>query len=163
MARKNDYQTAEPELILAELCRSIPKEWTIWEPCAGAGRMAAGLRAMGYRVLSTDISEGCDFMKYEPKEAYDAIVTNPPFNLSLECMLRADELGKPWAFLLPISKLEGQKKQEYYRTIELNLLMLRRRPKFLTSAEKGLPSPIRTPCAWFCCGIALPEPITFER
>jgi hypothetical protein len=56
---------------------------TIWEPAAGEGSMADALAGAGFRVVSTDLNNGVDFLddKTWPKTAQraDAVVTNPPY------------------------------------------------------------------------------------
>jgi hypothetical protein len=49
----------------------------IWEPAAGDGGMAVTLTAAGFRVVSTDLKGGVDFLA--ATRACDAIVTNPPY------------------------------------------------------------------------------------
>jgi hypothetical protein len=73
----------------------IPKYYTIWECACGEGEMSSVLNQYVYRVLSTDIRKtnytggGIDFLKHTPKEHINAIITNPPFNISEDFIKRA--------------------------------------------------------------------------
>ena len=66
----------------------------IWEPACGNGAMSEVLRKYGHRIISTELSidgtygeTGIDFLKCTPYEC-DAIITNPPFNLSEEFIVK---------------------------------------------------------------------------
>ncbi len=50
--------------------------------------------------------DGKDFLAETRK--FDAIVTNPPFSLAKEFILKACEVAPRFAFLLPLSYLQGQ-------------------------------------------------------
>lgn len=72
---------------------SLPTE--IWEPACGEGDMSRALTAMGHKVTSTDIEPApdsggkvFDFLKDQGIKAR-AIVTNPPFNLADQFIVRA--------------------------------------------------------------------------
>lgn len=64
----------------------------------------------GFNVIATDIEHGYDFFKYEPIEKYDIIISNPPFSLKDKILKRIQELGKPFALLLPLPTLQGEKR-----------------------------------------------------
>ncbi|HYH02973.1 MAG TPA: class I SAM-dependent methyltransferase, partial [Bacillota bacterium] len=96
----DDFQT--PPQAVAPLLPYLNKDWVIWECAAGKGYVAEYLKSKGYAVISTDIKKGKDFLKYAP-EKFDCIITNPPYSLKQEFLQRAFELGKPFAFLLPIT------------------------------------------------------------
>lgn len=61
---------------------------TIWEPACGNGAMSKVLQQYGHKVISSDIAEKSfgecnrDFLQTDFVIACDAIITNPPFNLS---------------------------------------------------------------------------------
>jgi hypothetical protein len=70
------------------------------------------LRNAGFEVIASHIDNGQNFFYYEP-EAYDIIVSNPPFSIKDDVIKRLYELDKPYAMLLPIPTLQGQKRFPY--------------------------------------------------
>lgn len=70
------------------------------------------LRNAGFEVIASHIDNGQNFFYYEP-EAYDIIVSNPPFSIKDDIIKRLYELDKPYAMLLPIPTLQGQKRFPY--------------------------------------------------
>ena len=72
------------------------------------------LRANGFTVIATHIDNGENFFYYEPTE-YDVIVSNPPFSIKDDIIKRLYELNRPYAMLLPIPSLQGQKRFPYMK------------------------------------------------
>lgn len=72
------------------------------------------LRKNGFTVIATHIDNGENFFYYEPAE-YDVIVSNPPFSIKDDIIKRLYELNKPYAMLLPIPSLQGQKRFPYMK------------------------------------------------
>lgn len=74
----------------------IPKDSYILEPACGSGKMAEALREEGFKVDATDIQDGNeDFLKLEDARNYDAIITNPPYNLAAQFVEHALKLTEP--------------------------------------------------------------------
>ena len=67
----------------------------------------------GYNVIASHIDNGQDFFEYEPDIDYDVIISNPPFSLKDDVLKRLHELNKPYAVLLPLPSLQGQKRFPY--------------------------------------------------
>ena len=64
------------------------------EPACGAGHMAKVLKEYFHTVVSADIDDFgqdriADFLKTDEKDKYHYIITNPPFNLAEEFVLKA--------------------------------------------------------------------------
>lgn len=72
------------------------------------------LKKAGYTVIATHINNEQDFFDYEP-EQYDLIISNPPFSLKDKVLKRLNELNKPFAMLLPLPTLQGQKRFQYLK------------------------------------------------
>jgi hypothetical protein len=153
----DDYQT--PPEALAPLLPYLPQGWTIWEPAAGKGYLASALRGAGHRVIASDILTGQDFLRWQPAEHWDAIVTNPPYSLRREFIARCYALGRPWAMLMPLTTLEGRR-QELFRRHGVELLLLDRRVNFETPGGGGRGAWF--PVAWFCWRL-LPDRICYGR
>lgn len=155
--RPDDFQTP-PEALdpLIPYLRPFP---VIWEPAAGKRRLVCGLLERGFGCYGTDVKDGQDFLTYMPRFDYDAIVTNPPFSLKDEFLLRAYDLGKPFAFLLPLTTLEGQTRQRLFRTRGVEIIFLPRRINFETPSGKQSGSWFMT--AWFTHGLNIGQQMTF--
>lgn len=105
-SKSDFYQT--PYAITRRLLEVEKFEGHILEPACGAGAITAILKEAGYDdVTAYDLLlDGKDFLAETRK--FDAIVTNPPFSLAKEFILKACEVAPRFAFLLPLSYLQGQ-------------------------------------------------------
>ena len=52
-------------------------------------------------------------MQYEPQEDYDYIISNPPFSKKDAILKKLYELNKPFAVLMPLNVLQGQRRFKY--------------------------------------------------
>jgi len=86
---------------------------------------------------------------------YDIIITNPPYSKKDKFIQRCYEIGKPFALLLPVSSLQGQKRGEMFSKNGIDILVLNKRIDF---TGKGSP---HFGVAWFCYKI-LPERLIFK-
>lgn len=91
----------------------------IWEPACGRGAIAEVLKAYGHDVVCHDLNdwgyEGAlsaqDFlMTRRAPEGVQAIVTNPPYLLADQFVLRALELVPMVVMLLRLGYLEGSRR-----------------------------------------------------
>jgi len=71
-----------------------------------------------FTIIFSSIREGYDFFKFEPKH-YDVIISNPPFSKKDLVLKRLQELGKPFAILLPLNSLQGQARFPHLKGIEI--------------------------------------------
>ena len=88
----DEYMT--PEGAWVAIFPYIPKDRIIWEPFYGDGKSGEFLRNLGFTV----IHENKDFFGHNKGEI---VVTNPPFSIKKEVLLRLKKLGKPFIVLLP--------------------------------------------------------------
>ena len=115
----------------------------------------------GYRVLHSRIDEGKNFFFYEPEESYDAIISNPPFSVKDDILRRLTELNKPYAMLLPLPTLQGQKR--FDDLIGSEALIFDKRINFFTDeAQTQMAKGVAFASIYVCKGI-LPEKLIFER
>ena len=81
----------------------------ILEPAFGNGAIGKVLTEFGYTFISSDIKN--NFLKQNKK--VDTIITNPPYSLSQEFILKAKKNAKEKIiFLLPLSYLHGKKRYD---------------------------------------------------
>ena len=112
---KNDYYPTRPAVVRALLeVEDFPNR--VWEPACGAGHLAEELRRHRYRVVASDLeprgygsTRPIDFLALTKAPAnVRSLVTNPPFRLAREFVLKALELGiEKHAWLLRLQFAEG--------------------------------------------------------
>jgi len=82
---------------------------TICEPACGAGAIVKVLKENTDNVVAYDVEK--NFLT-ETKQ-YEYIITNPPFSIAQEFILKAKQVAKKkFAFLLPLSYLHGKKRYD---------------------------------------------------
>ena len=117
-----DFYATDPKTINA-LLEIETFSNNVWEPAAGTGNITKALEKFGYTVRSTDIvkyednsgykAEELDFLQNRSKEnSFEGdIITNPPYSLAKDFVLKALSLitpGHKVCMLLRLQFLEGQ-------------------------------------------------------
>lgn len=93
------------------------------------------LSAHGYNVVYSHIDNGQNFFTYEPSSIpYDIIISNPPFSIKDQVIKRLWELQKPYAMIMPVQVLQGQKRFPYME--DCQALVFDKRINFYTDPEK---------------------------
>jgi len=112
-SKADEYFTPENvvEAILPHIPKGVEKIWCPFDKLSS--NYVKVLLKNGYNVISSHIDEGGDFFLDEPEEDYDCIISNPPFSKKDEVLRRLHELNKPFAILLPLPSLQGQKRFPY--------------------------------------------------
>jgi hypothetical protein len=70
-------------------------EGNVLEPASGNDAITHVLKSYFEEIITSDIKDGIDFLKYPENKydgVYDNIVTNPPYSLADEFVLKAKEL-----------------------------------------------------------------------
>ncbi len=154
---KND-EVFTPDYAVKPLLPYLNPNWVIWECCDhGGSRITELCREAGHTVLTSHIKDNQNFFDYKPEEYYDIIITNPPYSLKTEFLERAYALDKRFAFLLPITSLEGKARGKIYREYnhELEILVFDGRVEFYKGKNT-----IYFNTSWFCRSV-LPEQLIF--
>lgn len=167
--RKTDHRKAgnldccqTPPHALIPLLPYLDPAWTIWECAAGEGLLVGGLQASGLRVTASDILAGQDFFHYEP-DAWDAIVTNPPYSIKYGWLERCYRLGKPFALLMQTETLSAAKAQAYFERYGVELLVPNKRINFKMPVAGWNGHGAQFPVAWFTWGLNIGTPLKFVR
>ena len=132
----NSDEFGTPEIAVNPLVKHLNREWKIWEPSATKSGIIDGLEKYGFKVIGTTT----DFISTDVE--FDCIVTNPPYTKKEEFLERAYSLGKPFAFLMPLTSLEGKIRQSLYKKFGIQLIIPDRRINFLTPSGGGSGLPL---------------------
>jgi hypothetical protein len=101
------YQT--PPSMTRQFLDAIPVgEFPVLEPARGMGAIEHVLRVEypGEQIEAYDIADGVDFLAEARR--FPEIITNPPFSLSLEFILKCKEVATSrFSLLMPIDYLHG--------------------------------------------------------
>lgn len=119
------------------------------------------LRELGVEVIATHIDNGQNFFYYEPEEDYDCIISNPPFSVKDDILKRLSEIGKPYAILLPLPTLQGQKRFDYLQDSEA--LIFDKRINFWKNKEHTLMNRDVAFASIYICKNFLPEKLIFKK
>ena len=93
---------------------------------------------------------------------YDVVITNPPFSKKDKILKRLDELGKPFAILLPMNSLQGQSRYKVFKK-GIQLLAFDKRIGFHTNGNMQTTAEgNHFASAYFCRGI-LPRDLILEE
>lgn len=149
--RSDEFGT--PKEAIFPLLPYLKKKWIIWECAYGKGSLAKHLRNKGFTV----IGNGEDFLTATPKG--DCLITNPPYSIKGKFLEKAFEIGKPFAFLLPLTTLEGKQRGKLFKNNRIQLIIPNKRINFETPNGKGKGSWFAT--AWFCGNMNLPKDLNF--
>lgn len=160
--RSDNFQT--PQWPVDLLLSSLPEKLNgvVWEPACGLGRIVSYIERHGIPCLGTDILTGTNFLTSTPPD-FDYIITNPPFTIKDEFLKRCFELGKPFALLLPLTALEGLKRQKMYREYGVQVLVLPRRPDFEFPDGIGFKKKPWFPCVWITHGFNFDKDLIFLK
>lgn len=117
--------------------------------------------ASGYNVIATHIDDDKNFFYYEPQEHYDFIISNPPFSCKDDVIKRLYELDKPYAILLPIPSLQGQKRFPYIK--DCQALIFDKRINYYTTSDKKEIQKGVSFGSFYLCRNFLPQDLIFEE
>ena len=115
----------------------------------------------GYKVIYSHIDNGQNFFEFEPKEDYDVIISNPPFSIKDAILKRLSELKKPYAMLLPLPTLQGQKRFDYL--VDSQVLIFDKRINYFKDYKtKEIQKGVSFASIYICKGF-LPKDLIFEK
>ena len=136
-----------PSGAVLPLLPHLPKG-IVWESAPGTGELVAILENNARRVVWSHK----DYFLWQPK-SWSVQVTNPPFSLKAKWLNRANELGKPYAILLPVTTLGSRACQKELDGCQVLFL-----PKRIDFTGKKAPW---FAVAWFTKGLGMPSQLMF--
>lgn len=157
---RSDDRYGTPAEAVDLITPHLKANWLVWEPACGEGSIVAHLQSKGFRVFGTDKEH--DFL-LGPVLECDCIVTNPPYSLKNHFIRRCYEIAKPFALLMPITALESEERQQYYRKYGLQLIIPNKRIDFTLPDGSRKTHGSWFGCAWYTNWLSLPEQINFRR
>ncbi len=135
---KEDDELYTPSYAIKPLIKYLPKNSVIWE-CAERigeeGNITKELRNEGFKVITTSIHNGEDFLTCEVPNGVNCIITNPPFSLKDDFIKRCYYLNLPWALLLPIGALQSIERAKMFKKHGVDLLVFDKRIKFINGGN----------------------------
>jgi hypothetical protein len=119
--KENDFYPTPPEVTIAlinflQINNILAPNSSIWEPACGNNAMVNVLEQYGYNVHATDIITGDDYLTTQPNQTFDAIITNPPFNLADAFITKAVEETDVVAMVLKGSYWHAKKRYDIFST-----------------------------------------------
>jgi hypothetical protein len=156
MERGRNDEVYTPEYAVLPLLKYLysTRYKTVWE-CTdmGGSNITKVLKEKEYDVIISHKEE--NFFVYEPEE-YDVIITNPPYSIKTEFLERAYTLNKPFAFLMPLTTLETERRGKLFKENGLELIILDNRIDFTGKGNNWFNA------SWFCYNICESQ-LNFER
>jgi len=152
-----------PEIAVLPLLKYIDKTKTVWCPfdIEGLSNYVQIFKDNGIKTIASHIDTGQNFFEYEPEEHYDYIISNPPFSIKDMVLKRLNELNKPYAMLLPLPTLQGQKRFEYLK--DCQALIFDKRINFYKDKEMKQVQQGVSFASIYVCKDFLPEKLIFEE
>lgn len=147
--------------ILKYINKENKPQYTVWCPFdTEESEYVKLIREEGHKVIASHIDEDKNFFYYEPEEKYDCIISNPPFSLKDDVLKRLYELNKPYAMLLPIPALQGQKRFPYIKNCQA--LIFDKRINYFTTPERKEIQKGVSFGSFYLCRDFLPSDLIFE-
>jgi len=148
------YQTRPQDI--AALLRHVRPCGAFLEPCSGSGNIVRAVKPLVAYIETCEITEGSDFLIFQPLIHYRWIITNPPFSLACEFIDRSLGIADNMAMLLRLNFLGAGKRLDWWQDKRPTALyVLAHRPDFLDRdgnrvlGKDGKPGKDSCEYAWF--------------
>jgi hypothetical protein len=125
IGKTDNYDTPDEPLNL--LFKYIPKDKIVYDPFFNTGQ----IRNYYLKHKIKLIHEDRDAFNYLPE--FDILVSNPPFSIKKDCFKLALQLGKPFAYLVPLDTIERQYWTDMFKDKDFTLIIPKKRIKFTES------------------------------
>ncbi len=156
--KSDEYYT--PKEAVLPLVKYLKKEDVIWCPFDDESSEYVKVLSLSNKVIFSHINNGKDFFTYTP-DHYDIIISNPPFSLKDKVLERLQFLNKPYAILLPLPTLQGQKRFSYL--IGKQALIFDKRINFYQDIEHTIMAKGVAFASIYICNKFLPKDLIFEK
>lgn len=174
LAERGNDLYGTPAVATQALLRAEILPHRIWEPAAGRGAIVDVLRAVGHRVLASDLVDYGDPSHFPRRnflrerrvpDGCQAIVTNPPFKLAEEFVAHAIELCPLVIMLLRLAFLESERRCSILENCGLARVHVfrKRLPMMHRDGWEGRKANSGMAFAWFVWNRAHRGPTTIHR
>jgi len=122
----------------------------VYDCAAGDNAILNPCSDYGFKIVGTDLYRGdnrCNFLTASDFPEFDIMVTNPPFGKKYEFLEKAFMIGKPFAFLLPLTVLTSSKGIKLFTTYGISVGIITPSPHFIKDGKKV--DVVYGGCAWF--------------
>ena len=120
-----------PEYGVEPIVQYIPAGAVVWCPFdTEQSAFVRLIRSAGHRVIFSHVSQGKNFLTWQPEEHWDCIVSNPPFSKKRETFERALSFNKPFALIMSNTWLNDAAPKQVFKDKDLQLLMFDKRMEF---------------------------------
>jgi len=157
----NNDECYTPIYGVIPILKYIPKNAVVWCPFDTSDSEFVKQISKQNKVIYTHISDGKDFLTYNPDFHWDIIVSNPPFTDKRNYFLRALSFNKPFALIMTNTWLNDSAPKQLFKEKELQLLMFDKRMKF-NSPDGRSNDKITFSSSYFCWNF-LPKQIIMEE
>lgn len=153
--RRADDFYSTPEWCVDALAKVLDFGPSCLDPCAGTGAIMRAVEKYGARAMGIELDHGRAALAHaQPGDALSdapwphthTVVTNPPYSLAMNFVLRALRQEPPGgvAMLLRLNWLASRKRAEFHRLCPSDVYILPRRPSFSEDGKTDA-----TEYAWF--------------
>lgn len=150
-----------PDYAVIPIIKYIQPNSVVWCPFdTEESEYVNKIREAGFEVIFSHIDDGKNFFDYEP-ENYDVIISNPPFSIKDDVLKRLNEFNKPFAILLPLPALQGQKRFDYIKNCQA-LIFDKRINFYRDHKTKEIQKGISFASIYVCKNF-LPKDLIFEK
>ena len=141
-----------PKSVWEHIQHLIPKK-VIWEAFYGDGKSGDYLKELGFDVIHEEV----DFFE---NDLGDIVVSNPPFSMAKEVLIRLKKLNKPFILILPSSKINTCYVRESFMN-DLQIIIPRKRIQFLKRVEGVVEAKnaCNFDCFYYCYRMNFPKDI----
>ncbi len=142
--------------------------WKLWECACGKQNLSRGMAERGFEVIASDTDPRVNppivqnFFHWQP-DAWDCIVTNPPFTLKFEWLERCYALGKPFALLLRLEVWGAATAQRLFEKHGVEVILLDKRINFETPGKDGGKTGAWFPVCWYTWGLRIGRQVTYGK
>lgn len=124
-----------------KICCPFDEDWSAY---------VQRFKELGYEVTNSSLLSGVDFFRLDLQD-WDIIISNPPFQQKDAVLTKLYQSGKPFAMLLPIPTLQGNKRAKLFERYGVQLLSFDKRIGF--HSPNSMQKITGIPCfasAYFC-------------
>lgn len=157
----SDDENYTPAYGVTPILKYIPSYFVVWCPFDTADSEYVKQISKTNKVIYSHIDNNQDFLKYEPIEHWDCIISNPPFKNKRAFFERALSFNKPFALLMTNTWLNDSAPKKIFINAkkQLQLLMFDKRIAFTNTVGRDNKK-ITFSSSYFCCNFLPTDLIT---